>query len=246
MLFGRYASLAILPMVYSSAALGCSMAGCMNNGDEMRPTFTIVVTHDDKPLAGVSFHVVAKGADQFSGLTDEKGIIHVPKLQPGLYWLNGDLLGTGVAYTCFHVGEKPSRRAKAKLSYTWGDEAPGTSRIAGRLVDSQPGKGGTPIWNLVHRTEVPIVGAGLRLQDPITHAIYLASSDEDGRFSFEGVASGTYVLHIEGGAAGDRSYDETDQLIRLDDIAIRSSLVLKRRDAGGGSCGGTELDLQSN
>jgi hypothetical protein len=106
MLFSRYASIAILPLVYSSAALGCSMAGCMNSGDEMRPTFTIVVTHDDKPLAGVSFHVLAKGADQFSGLTDGKGIIHVPKLQPGLYWLNGDLLGTGVVYTCFHVGEK--------------------------------------------------------------------------------------------------------------------------------------------
>src|SRR5271166_336294 len=109
MRLGRFASIAILPLVYSDAALGCSMAGCMNNGDEMRPTFTIVVTHDDKPLAGVSFHVVAKGADRFSGLTDEKGIIHVPKLQPGPYWLNGDLLGTGVIYTCFHVGDKPSR-----------------------------------------------------------------------------------------------------------------------------------------
>jgi hypothetical protein len=246
MLLGRYVSIAVLPLVLSSAALGCSMAGCGDDGDEMRPTFTVVVTHDDKPLAGVSFHVVANGADQFSGLTDEKGIIRVPKLHPGLYWLNGDLLGIGVAYTCFHVGERPSRRAKAKLSYTWGDEAPGTRRIAGRLVDSQPGRGGTPIWNLVHRIDVPIVGAGLRLQDPITHAIYLASSDQDGRFSFEGVASGTYVLHIEGGAAGARGYDATDQLIRLDDSATRSSLLLERRDASGGSCGGTELDLQND
>jgi len=245
MLFGRYVSIAIFFLIYSSAALGCSMAGCLNNGDEMRPTFTIVVTHDDKPLAGVSFHVVAKGADQFSGLTDEKGTINVPKLQPGLYWLNGDLLGTGVVDTCFHVGEKPSRRAKSILSYQWGDEAPGTSRIAGRLVDSQPGRGGTPIWNLVHRMEVPIVDAGLRLQDPITHAIYLASSDQDGRFSFEDLTSGTYVLHIEGGAAGDRSYDATDQLIRLDDSATQNFLVFKRKDAGGGSCGGTELDLQN-
>jgi hypothetical protein len=246
MLFGRHASIAILSLVYSSTALGCSMASCTNNGDEMRPTFTIVVTHEDKPLAGVSFRVVSNGADQFSGLTDEKGIIHVPKLQPGLYWLNGDLLGTGVVYTCFHVGEKPSRRAKAKLSYTWGDEAPGTNRIAGRLVDIQAGRGGTPIWNLVHRIEVPIVGASLKLQDPITHAVYLASSDREGRFSFESVSSGTYVLHIEGGAAGDRSYDATDQLIRLDDTAARSFLMLKRRDPGGGSCGGTELDLQND
>jgi hypothetical protein len=244
--FGRYLSIAILPLVCASAALGCSMAGCLNNGDEMRPTFTILVTHGDKPLAGVGFHVIAKGAEQFSGVTDEKGIIQIPKLLPGLYWLNGDLLGTGVVYTCFQVGEKPSRRAKTKLTYSWGDEATGTSRIAGRLVDSQPGKGGTPIWNLVHRADVPIVGAELRLQDPIMHAIYQASSDQGGRFSFEGVPSGTYVLHIEGGAAGDRNYDATDQLIRLDDSATRNFLVFKRRDGGGGSCGGTELDLESN
>lgn len=51
MSFGRYVSIVILPLVCASAALGCSMAGCMNNGDEMRPTFTILVTHDYKPLA---------------------------------------------------------------------------------------------------------------------------------------------------------------------------------------------------
>jgi hypothetical protein len=244
--FGRYVSIAILPLVCVSAALGCSLAGCLNNGDEMRSTFTILVTHGDKPLAGVNFHVMAKGVEQFSGVTDENGIVHVSKLPPGLYWLNGDLLGTGVVYTCFHVGEKPPRTAKTKLTYSWGDDAPGTSRIAGKLVDSQPGKGGTPIWNLVHRADVPIVGAGLKLQDPITHAIYVASSDQDGRFFFEGVPSGTYVLHIEGGAAGDRNYDATDQLVQLDDGATRNFLVFKRSDGGAGSCGGTELDLQDN
>lgn len=242
----RYVLIAVLPLIVAAAALGCSMAGCLNNGDEMRPTFTIVVTHDDKPLAGVSFHVAAKGADRFSGLTDDKGIIQIPNLPPGLYWLNGDLLGTGVVYTCFHVGEKPSKRAKSKLTYTWGDDAPGTSIIAGRLVDSQFGRGGTPIWNLIHRIDIPIAGASLRLQDPITHAIYLTRSDQDGKFSFEAITAGTYVLHIEGGAAGDLPYDATDQLVGVAGNATRNFLVFKKRDGGGGSCGGTELELQSN
>jgi hypothetical protein len=222
------------------------VAGCLGNGDEMRPSFTILVTHDDKPLAGVRFHIVANGAERFSETSDDSGAVHIQKLAPGLYWLNGDLLGTGVVYTCFHVNEKPSRKAKTKLAYTWGDDAPGTSRIAGKLVDSQPGVGGTPIWNLVHRMEVPIVGAALRLQDPITHAVYLASSDQDGKFSFEGIPSRTYVLHIEGGAAGDRGYDATDEVISLDTSATRNWLVFKRSDAGGGSCGGTELSLEHN
>jgi len=243
--FRRYVSIAILPLVYVSVAHGCSAVGCLNNGDEMRSTFTILVTHDDKPLVGVTFHVVTKGAEQFLGVTDEKGSIRVPKLPPGAYWLNGDLLGTGVVDTCFHVSATPSRKAKPKLTYTWGDEAPATTRIAGILVDSRPGKGDNPIWNLIHRTDVPIVGAALKLQDPVTHAVYLTSSDQDGKFSFEALPNGTYVLHIEGGAAGDRTYDATDQPINLDARAVRNLLIFKRRDAGGGSCGGTELDLQN-
>lgn len=231
---------------FHSTSAACSLAGCLNDGDEMRPSFTITVTHDDRPLAGVSFHIVAKGAEQFSGTTDETGTVQIVKLTPGLYWLKGDLLGTGVAYTCFHVSARPSGRAKRKLSYAWGDEAPATSRIAGILIDSQPGKGGTPIWNLVHRMDVPIVGAGLRLQDPVTHAVYLATSDKEGKFSYEALPSATYVLHIEGGAAGERNYDATDQLISLDTGAARNWLTFKRRNGGGGSCGGTELDLENH
>jgi hypothetical protein len=222
------------------------MAGCLNDGDEMHPDFMIKVTYDKKPLSGVSFHITGNGIEQFSGITDDRGTVHVPNLAPGLYWLSGDLLGTDVASACFHVSERLSRKAKNKLTYTWGEDAPQTSRIAGRLMDSQLGKGGTPIWNLIHRTDVPIVDAGLKLQDPITHAVYLATSDQEGRFSFEGLPSGTYVLHVEGGSAGDRTYDATNQLIRLDDRATRNFMVFKRRDADGGSCGGTELDMQSN
>ena len=165
-------------------------------------------------------------------------------MAPGEYQLSGDLLGTGVVYTCFHINGRSSRKAKSKLGYTWGDEAPSTTRIAGELVDSQPSKGGSPIWNITHRRNLPIAGAGLKLQDPITHATYIATSDDQGKFSFEAVPNGTYVLHIEGGVAGDRNYDATDQIISLDSNGSHSRLVFERRDAGGGSCGGTSLELQ--
>jgi len=244
--FGRFLSIAIASLLCAAAAFGCSMAGCLNDGDELRPTFTILVTHAEKPLAGVSFHIIAKGTERFSGTTDEAGIVRVEKLTPGLYWLNGEILGTGVAYTCFHVSLRPSRTAKRTLTYKWGDDATSTSRIAGVLVDSQPGKGGTPIWNLIHRTDVPIVGASLKLQDPITGANYVASSDRDGKFSFEALPDGIYVMHIEGGVAGDRGYDATDEVISLDASASHNWLEFRRREAGGGSCGGTELELKNN
>lgn len=238
--FGRRISIAMLALIYVPAAHSCSMAGCLNDGDEMRPTFEILVKHEDRPLAGVSFHVVANGAEQFSGITDESGSIHVPTLSPGLYWLKGEILGTGVVETCFHVGGKPSRKAKTQLIYTWGDEAPATSRIAGRLVDSQPAKGGTPIWNVTHRIDVPIAGSGLTVRDPLTNALYLTTSDKDGYFSFEGLPDGTYVLHIDASNADDHTFDSTDSVVQLDTSAKRSKLLFKRGPSG---CGATVLAL---
>jgi hypothetical protein len=216
------------------------MAACLNNGDEMRPAFKILVRHRDKPLAGVTFHIVTKGVEQFSPTSDETGTVHIQGLSPGEYWLRGDFMGTGVVYTCFHVKTKPSKSAKAGLNYEWGDDAPATSRIAGRLVDSQPAKGGTPIWNLTHRVDVPMAGAGLTLRDPVTHAIYSTTSDQDGRFSVEGPPNGTYVLHIEGGGTGDHTYDPTDSVIELSNNAKRSELLFKGGPSG---CGGNGLGL---
>lgn len=215
----------------------CSMAGCFNDGDEMRPTFTIWVTHGDKPLAGVAFDIVSKGAKQYSGTTDENGIVRIQTLTPGLYWLSGDFLGTGVAYTCFHVSGKPSKKAKKQLTYTWGDDAPATSRIDGRLTNSQPAKGGTPIWNLTHRVDVPITGANLTLRDPSTHAVYSTTSDEGGHFSFEGLPNGTYVLHVEG---GDYTYDPSDSVVALSSTAKPSHLLFKGGPTG---CGGDGLSM---
>jgi hypothetical protein len=229
----------IVLLSFHTWSAACSMAGCLNNGDEVRPTFTIVVTHDERPLAGVNFHIAAKGAEMFSGVTDDRGTIHVQALAPGLYWLNGDLLGTGVVYTCFHVSAKPSRKAKIRLSCAWGDESPASSRIAGRLVASQPGKGGTPIWNLTHRVDMPISGASLTLRDPISHAVYIMTSDQDGHFFFDGLPNGTYVLHIEGGSAGEFTYDPTDSVVKLDNTARRGELLFK---SGLSGCGGSELE----
>lgn len=221
--------------------LGCSMAGCLNNGDEVRPAFAISVTHDERPLAGVSFHVVAKGNEQFSGVTDETGSIHIPKLGPGLYWLKGEILGTDVVETCFHVSAKPSIKAKATLAYTWGDEAPATTKIVGRLVVSQPATSGTPIWNLTHRIDKPLATATLTLHDPISHAAYTTTSDKDGDLSFEGLPNGTYVLHIEGGSAGGFTYEPSNEIIEIANTAKRSELLFKGGPSG---CGGNELALQ--
>ena len=200
------ASLLSLISVPSNA---CSLAGCLNDGVEANPYFTVMFKHDSKPLAGVRVEITGEGKEQFSGLTTADGKVRL-NLSPGHYWIKAELLGINGAYECFHINQKSSKNAKRQFTYEWGDLAPATQRVAGKLVDSQPRKDGTPLWNLLNRTDVPITGARLKLQDPVTGSDYTTTSDSSGGFVFDLIPPATYVLHIEGGAAGDRGYDPTE------------------------------------
>jgi hypothetical protein len=242
----RRLTVAALALTYCGLAIhanACSMAGCLDHGVETRGNFVVAVSHAGKPLTGVAVQISGKGK-QFTLLTSPEGEVSITDLPPGDYWLDAQLLGISAAYQCFHVADRPTRKAKGKLTYEWGDDAPATQRVAGRLIDSQNSKAGSPLWNLLHRTDVPIVGADLKLQDPTSGAIYATTSGSHGDFAFEAIPAGVYVLHIEGGSAGDRGYDATDQLIELNPQASRNTLLLTRREISGGSCGGTSLELQ--
>jgi len=240
----------LLPLVAVPTA-ACSLVGCLDRGIEMRSDFTVKIHHADKPLPGTSVEITgpqgAGGARKFTVRTDKDGIARIANLAPGDYWLNAEYLGIGAAYHCFHVNARPSRKAKRNLAYDWGDLAPGTRRIAGKLMDSQPGKGGTPIWNVLHHVDVPIVAAKLTLQNATTRAVYYTTSDANGAFAFDGIPNGTYVLHIDAGKIEpDRDYEASDHLVSLGSSAKRNSLLLKRQEDGGGSCGGMSLELQES
>jgi hypothetical protein len=222
------------------SSFACSAVGCVGDGEELLPTFTIKVKLDDKPLAGATFHIKTKGVEQFSGVTDNAGGLLVSHLPPGFYWIQGDMLSTGITYGCFHVSDKASRKAKARLTYTWADEALRTSKMAGQLVASLPARSGTPIWNLTHRVDQPIAGAAITVHDAVSRAVYKTVSDQDGRFLIEGLPNGTYVVHIEGGSAADFTYDPEDDVIRLDISAKRNELLFKGGPSG---CGGNQLSL---
>ena len=210
----------------------------------MRPNFVVAVKFHGRPLRGVNVRVTGNASSvRFSGVTASNGAVQVEALVPGDYWLDAQLLGTGVAYLCFHVAEHPPLSAKRRMAYQWGDDAPATRRVAGKLIDSQPDTGDNPIWNIVHRVDVPIREARLRLQDPVRGEVYNTVSDQDGNFAIDDAPRGTYVLHIEGGR-GARDYEGTDLLLSLDPRAARDTLKLSRRNPGGGSCGGTYLELR--
>jgi carboxypeptidase family protein/prealbumin domain-containing protein len=240
----------LLPLVEVPAS-ACSMTGCLDRGIEMRSDFAVKIRHADKPLPGTTVEITGpqgtSGAKKFTVKTDKDGIARVINLAPGDYWLNAEYLNIGAAYHCFHVNERPSRKAKRNLKYDWGDLAPGTRRIAGKLLDSQPGKGGTPIGNLLHRVDVPIVAARLTLQNATTRAVYNTTSDANGAFAFDGIPNGTYVLHIDAGKVEpDRDYEASDHVVSLGSTAKSNSLLLKRQEASAGSCGGTSFEMRES
>ena len=241
-----------LLLAASTPSSACSVAGCPGNGVEMRRTFVVDITYGGKPLPGVAVKVRGLGAEKnanelFSSVTARNGKVSVGELPPGNYWLDTDFLGISAGSQCFHLAPSSSHSAKKRIAYEWGDSAEGFRRMAGRLVDSQPGHGSSPIMNQIHRVDVPIVHAKMKLQNPITAAVYSTESDAEGHFTFDHVPPGTYVLHVEGGTVTDgRDYESTDVLVALSDKAKWGTLLLSRRDGGGGSCGGTYLELRND
>lgn len=224
--------------------LACSAVACINGGSELRRAFVVVVRHEGRPLAGATVKVTSSSGDivRFSGTTANDGSVRVAGLEPGDYWMDAELLGINAAYHCFHISKRSGWRAKGRMTYEWGDFATSTRKVIGALVDSQPGTGGTPLWNLIHRVRYPVVGSALKLHNPLSGVVLTAKSDETGSFAFENVPDGLYVLHIEGGRSN-RDFEAVDKLIRVTSKAADNRLVLIKSDAGGGSCGGTSLEL---
>jgi hypothetical protein len=237
----------LLSFALPNGAHACSMVACVDKGIEMRKGFDVKVVHGRNPLSGVSVQIISgMGQEEhvyFSGKTEKNGNVQIRNLAPRVYWIRVELLGVLAGLHCFHVRSEPTRKAKKQLMYSWGELAPAVSRAAGLLVDIQLGDGENWFQKFRNRQAVPISGAMLKLQDPFSQRAYYATTDENGAFTFDRVPHGRYVLHVEGGNAGSRKYDSTDQLIYISSDAQRDKIILKRTEAGGGDCGGTVLDL---
>ena len=230
-------------------ASACSDVACVGRGLEMRRDFIVAIFNDRRPLEGVTVEITRYGngepAPVFSVLTNTKGKAHLVGLPPGDYWLNAQLLGITAAYYCFLVDSTPSRKAKRAVKYQWGDWATATARVAGTLVDCQHAKGNNPVLNLVQCTPVPVVAARVKLTNPTTGATFTTLSNGNGSFAFASIPGGKYVLHVEGGKALDREYDEADLLIKVAPNVKLDTLLLTRRETAAGSCGGTSLELRA-
>src|SRR5262249_46136782 len=154
-------------------------------------------------------------------------------------------LGIGAGYECFHINSSPSRKAKKRRRYGWGDMPVGVRQAAGRFVDSKPGSDGTPIERLIHRVDVPIVGAQLELHQTFDGTIYRTVTDSTGHFLFDKVLDGTYVLHIVGERPSIESPSASnDFLISIGRGAKVGNLLLRKSEASTGGTGGTSIQIE--
>lgn len=239
--------LSFLAFPISSSA--CSSVACVGDGFEARKDFTVRITHGGRPLAGVKVEVTGylehDSGTLFSGVTASDGTTQISGLPSGDFWIRAELLGIDAGTACFHVNDRPTGKAKRSVEYRWGNSAPATLEIAGTLVDTQLGQGETRLLNFIHKVDVPVVGATLKLQNARTGMIFSSVSERDGSFSFRSIPNGVYVLHAAGGKAGTHEYDSSNTLIERSDRAASKRLLLRRTQPGGGDCGGTTMELRS-
>ena len=203
---------------------------CPHHGFEAAKNFTVTVLHAGKPLQGVLVNVIPDHADEISGITEAPGVIRFENLRPGRYHISVSMLGINTVFQCFHVSRwTTGLNAKRALAYNWGDDAPETRKIAGKLTSRYFGAEA----NGQHPDTASVTGVHLTLTDPLTGVRYETTSSPEGFFLPSDIAEGVYVLHSDGDER--RRYYPAAILIRLHPTAARTELMLEL-GGGGGDC----------
>jgi len=201
----------------------------------VRTNFEVSVTHEKKPLGGVAIDVYTSdqngdGALRLSGKSKADGTFTVQNLSPGDYWLGVKLLGVrATGSDCFYVANRPSRRAKRTLQYSWGDWPLVVPKLAGKLVElASPVNHDNPV-------SLPIPRARLTLRNATSGASYTTTSTEGGGFDFDSVPSGIYVLEVD--YENEPNHDPRPDyvVIKINPDANGSPISLTRMQSGNGT-----------
>jgi hypothetical protein len=198
---------------------------------------TVVVTHREKPVAGIEIQVVPEGnADPvLTSTTDARGTVLVYGLVAGRYFLTASHEGIDAGKEWIEVVAAPNAKAKKRLNIQWADWSFQTRRIAGTLTGLVRGNTGQPLMDIIHPNTTVFPGVSITLKNAFSDDERRTISDSSGTFIIDNVPDGIYILTIAGGMKclyGDA--DVTTQVIDVTQSANRDSLLLQLKDTGSG------------
>lgn len=198
---------------------------------------TVVVTHREKPIAGIKVQVVPEGRPDpiLTKTTDANGTVLIDGLMAGRYFLTASHEGFDVGKEWIEVATVPNAKAKKRLKLQWADWSYETSRVAGTLTGLVPGNTGHPLMDIVHPNVTVFPGVAITLKSALSEDERHTISDSSGAFLFDDVPDGIYILTIAGGMKslyGDA--DVTRQVIDVMRSAKSDSLPLQLKNTGSG------------
>jgi hypothetical protein len=224
------------------AAFGCSMQSMELR--QVSPDLTIVITHREKPIAGITVQVVPEKSVNpvFAGATDEHGTVRIEGLMAGRYHLTASREGFDAGREWIEVVAAPDAKTKNRFDFQWADWSYQTRRVAGTLTGLVPGNTGNRLMDIVHPQETVYPGVEITLKSAFSGEEYRTFSDGTGTFLIGDVPDGIYILTIAGGMkAISGTADTTRQVVDVvHTTKIRNSLPLQLKDTG---CYSTEFAL---
>ena len=219
---------------------------CESRSLELRkvsPDLTVVVTHRDRPIAGIEVQVVPdKGTEPvFTGTTNENGTILIRRLTAGRYYLIASHADFEAGREWIEVGAVPDAKTKRRLDFQWADWSYETSRVAGSLTGRIPGSTGNKLMDVARPVKTIYPGVDITLRSAFSGDEYRTVSDNNGAFLFSNLPDGIYVITIAGGMKSITGIAEvTRHVIDVKRTINRTSLPLQLRDTG---CYRTEFQL---
>ena len=223
--------------------------GCEARSFELRRVsqdLTVVVTHRDKPIAGIEVQVVPERSTEtvFAATTDKNGTVLIRRLKAGRYYLTALHEEFEAGKEWIEVVAVPDPKTSKRFDFQWADWSYETNRVAGTLTGLVQGNTGNKLMDIAHPVKTIYPGVEITLRSAFSGDEYRTVSDETGAFLIGNVPDGIYVLTIAGGMkAITGTAGDTRQVIDVKRCSGRTMLPLQLKDAG---CYQTEFQLNED
>ena len=226
-----------------------AMVGCEPRSLELRRAsrdLTVVVTHRDKPIAGIEVQVVPEKSIEpvFTAATDANGTVIIRRLKAGRYYLTASHEDFEAGKEWIEVVAVSDAKTKKRFDFQWADWGYETSRVAGSLTGLIQGNTGNKLMDIARPVETVYPGVDLTLKGAFSGDEYRTVSDSAGAFQVGDVPDGIYILTIAGGMKSiTGTAGVTRHVIDVKRSSSRTMLRLQLKDTG---CYETEFQLNED